>query len=47
LQPVHVNGAAHLIGQLRAVRIVEVLPNSLRGVLAESTGAAAQRATAH
>jgi tRNA-2-methylthio-N6-dimethylallyladenosine synthase len=47
LQPVHVNGAAHLIGQLRAVRIVEVLPNSLRGVLSETTGAPAQRASAH
>ncbi|HEX2590127.1 MAG TPA: radical SAM protein, partial [Rhizomicrobium sp.] len=34
LQPVHVDGAAHLIGQLRDVRIEAVLPNSLKGVLA-------------
>jgi tRNA-2-methylthio-N6-dimethylallyladenosine synthase len=47
LQPVHVNGAVHLIGQLCAVKIVEVLPNSLRGVLSESSGAAAQRTRAH
>ncbi len=35
LQPVHVEGAAPLIGQLRNVKIAAVLPNSLRGVLAE------------
>lgn len=34
LQPVHVENAAHLIGQIREVRIEEVLPNSLRGVFA-------------
>jgi len=31
LQPVHVDGAAGLIGEIRAVRIAEVLSNSLRG----------------
>ncbi len=31
LQPVHVEDAAGLIGAIRAVRIAEVLPNSLRG----------------
>jgi tRNA-2-methylthio-N6-dimethylallyladenosine synthase len=34
LQPVHVEQAGALIGQIRDVRIAEVLPNSLRGVLA-------------
>jgi tRNA-2-methylthio-N6-dimethylallyladenosine synthase len=33
LQPVHVDGALPLIGELRAVRIAKVLPNSLKGVL--------------
>ena len=33
LQPVHVEGAAPLIGALRDVKIAAVLPNSLRGVL--------------
>src|SRR4029079_3449932 len=33
LQPVHVDGAAPLIGTLRDVKIAAVLPNSLRGVL--------------
>jgi len=47
LQPVHVEGAAHLIGKLREVRIAEALPNSLRGVLADNTDATAQRAIAH
>ena len=35
LQPVHVDGAAGLIGEIRSVRIAGVLPNSLKGVLAE------------
>ena len=35
LQPVPVDGAAHLIGRLRDVRIVDVLPNSLKGELAD------------
>ena len=33
LQPVHVEGAAGLIGELRDVQIVEVQPNSLKGAL--------------
>jgi tRNA-2-methylthio-N6-dimethylallyladenosine synthase len=33
LQPVHVEGAANLIGQIRDVRIEAVLPNSLKGAL--------------
>jgi len=33
LQPVHVDGAAALIGQLHKVRIAAVLPNSLKGEL--------------
>jgi len=33
LQPVHVEQAADLIGQIRAVRVEAVLSNSLRGVL--------------
>ncbi|HEX4860508.1 MAG TPA: MiaB/RimO family radical SAM methylthiotransferase, partial [Rhizomicrobium sp.] len=35
LQPVHVEGAGALIGQIRDVRIVEAQPNSLKGVLAQ------------
>jgi tRNA-2-methylthio-N6-dimethylallyladenosine synthase len=35
LQPVHVDGAAALIGRMREVRIAAVLPNSLKGVFAE------------
>jgi tRNA-2-methylthio-N6-dimethylallyladenosine synthase len=41
LQPVHVDGAASLMGELHEVRIAAVLPNSLRG---ELVGAAAQPA---
>ncbi|MGH6877419.1 MAG: tRNA (N6-isopentenyl adenosine(37)-C2)-methylthiotransferase MiaB [Rhizomicrobium sp.] len=33
LQPVHVENARALIGQIRDVRIAEILPNSLRGEL--------------
>jgi tRNA-2-methylthio-N6-dimethylallyladenosine synthase len=33
LQPVHVDGAAALLGQLRQVKIAAVLPNSLKGEL--------------
>jgi tRNA-2-methylthio-N6-dimethylallyladenosine synthase len=33
LQPVHVDGAASLVGALRDVKIASVLPNSLKGVL--------------
>ena len=34
MQPVHVDGAASLIGRIADVRIEEVLPNSLKGALA-------------
>jgi tRNA-2-methylthio-N6-dimethylallyladenosine synthase len=34
LQPVHVEGAGALIGEIRDVRILEAQPNSLKGVLA-------------
>jgi tRNA-2-methylthio-N6-dimethylallyladenosine synthase len=34
LQPIHVDGAASLIGQIADVRIEAVLPNSLKGALA-------------
>jgi tRNA-2-methylthio-N6-dimethylallyladenosine synthase len=37
LQPVHVEGAAPLIGSLHDVTVTEVLPNSLRGVLANAS----------
>ncbi|HTW36714.1 MAG TPA: tRNA (N6-isopentenyl adenosine(37)-C2)-methylthiotransferase MiaB [Rhizomicrobium sp.] len=33
LQPVHVEGALDLVGRIRAVRIDQVLPNSLKGTL--------------
>jgi tRNA-2-methylthio-N6-dimethylallyladenosine synthase len=46
LQPVHVDGAAGLIGQMRDVRIVAVLPNSLKGALAQQTRTPAERALA-
>jgi tRNA-2-methylthio-N6-dimethylallyladenosine synthase len=36
LQPVHVDGAASLIGQIRSVRISDVLSNSLRGELLDA-----------
>ena len=35
LQPVHVDGAASLIGRIADVRIAAVLPNSLKGALAD------------
>ena len=47
LQPVHVERAAPLIGALRNVKIIEVLPNSLRGVLAQQTTPAQQTVAAH
>jgi tRNA-2-methylthio-N6-dimethylallyladenosine synthase len=34
LQPVHVEGAADLIGAIRDVTIIEAQPNSLKGTLA-------------
>ncbi|HUJ02250.1 MAG TPA: tRNA (N6-isopentenyl adenosine(37)-C2)-methylthiotransferase MiaB [Rhizomicrobium sp.] len=40
LQPVHVENAGHLIGEIREVRIAEVLPNSLKGVFARQMAAA-------
>jgi len=46
LQPVHVRGAANLIGEIREVRIASVLPNSLRGVLAADVTAAPAMAIA-
>jgi tRNA-2-methylthio-N6-dimethylallyladenosine synthase len=36
LQPVHVDGAQHLVGQIHDVRIEAVLPNSLKGALLTS-----------
>jgi tRNA-2-methylthio-N6-dimethylallyladenosine synthase len=47
LQPVHVDGAAPLIGTLHDVRIAEVLPNSLRGVLACAPLELARKERAH
>lgn len=41
LQPVHVDSASHLIGELRNVAIEAVLPNSLRGRLVDACGSAA------
>ncbi len=40
LQPVHVANARALIGQIRDVRIAEVMPNSLRGELVTRTARA-------
>jgi tRNA-2-methylthio-N6-dimethylallyladenosine synthase len=45
LQPVHVDGAASLVGEIREVHVEEVLPNSLRGRLVESPQA--DKAGAH
>ena len=39
LQPVHVEGAAHLIGTLHSVTIENVQSNSLKGVLASASAA--------
>jgi tRNA-2-methylthio-N6-dimethylallyladenosine synthase len=47
LQPVHVDGAACMIGELHAVRIAAVLPNSLRGVFAHTPIAMPQKVLAH
>jgi tRNA-2-methylthio-N6-dimethylallyladenosine synthase len=38
LQPVHVEHAAPLIGRLRDVRVVQVLPNSLKGEIVAEAG---------
>ncbi len=46
LQPVHVDDAARLIGEIHPVRIAAVMPNSLRGVLAETSATRRERAFA-
>jgi tRNA-2-methylthio-N6-dimethylallyladenosine synthase len=46
LQPVHVDDAQDLIGQIHKVRIAAALPNSLRGVLTESSPVKRERAFA-
>ena len=46
LQPVHVDGAANLIGEIHPVRIAAAMPNSLRGVLADEIAATRERAFA-
>ena len=43
LQPVHVDGAAPLMGQMHEVRIAEILPNSLRGMLMPAEAASRPR----
>jgi hypothetical protein len=43
---VHVDDAASLIGEIHPVRIAAVLPNSLRGALAEDTLPTRERALA-
>ena len=35
LQPIHVDGASHLIGQIRDIRVAAVHPNSLKGVMVD------------
>jgi tRNA-2-methylthio-N6-dimethylallyladenosine synthase len=47
LQPVHVERAEHLIGQIHRVRIDEILPNSLRGRLVGANAPSAMEAIAH
>jgi tRNA-2-methylthio-N6-dimethylallyladenosine synthase len=37
LQPVHVDNAQALMGEIRDVRIAQILPNSLKGVLTEAS----------
>ena len=46
LQPVHVDNAARLIGEIHPVKIAAVLPNSLRGVLAGNAALSGERAFA-
>jgi tRNA-2-methylthio-N6-dimethylallyladenosine synthase len=43
LQPVHVDGAASLIGQIHPVRLEAVMPNSLRGALGDARESMAAR----
>jgi tRNA-2-methylthio-N6-dimethylallyladenosine synthase len=47
LQPVHVDGALPMLGQLHEVKIAAVLPNSLRGVFPASSARPRQQALAH
>jgi len=47
LQPVHVDDAACLVGAIRDVRIDAVLPNSLKGVLADAPVSHLEEVTAH
>jgi tRNA-2-methylthio-N6-dimethylallyladenosine synthase len=47
LQPVHVEGAASLIGTVQTVRIVQVLPNSLKGTLETAARADLRSAAAN
>jgi tRNA-2-methylthio-N6-dimethylallyladenosine synthase len=46
LQPVHVDDAQTLIGEIHRVRVAAALPNSLRGVLTESLPVKRERAFA-
>jgi tRNA-2-methylthio-N6-dimethylallyladenosine synthase len=46
LQPVHVDDAHDLMGEIHAVKIAAALPNSLRGVLAESSPVTREKAFA-
>jgi tRNA-2-methylthio-N6-dimethylallyladenosine synthase len=43
LQPVHVDDAETLMGEIHPVRIAAALPNSLRGVLAQASAAKRER----
>ena len=47
LQPVHVDGALPLLGQIREVTIGAVLPNSLRGVMLTPLAQQREQALAH
>jgi len=47
LQPVHVGGAAGLIGEIRRVRIADVMSNSLKGVFADEVARAPEYEAAH
>ncbi len=47
LQPVHVEGAESLIGEIRDIRVAAILPNSLRGALIAGAAAELAREIAH
>ena len=47
LQPVHVDGAAGLIGEIRRVRIADVMSNSLKGIFADEVARAPEYEAAH